>query len=270
MSKPLYGLPLDLQTFLGQRHQLTQPGKELLPATREVANSRHVDGHNTDATGKGIGAKQTPTSLPDLRQIQPQAAAHTSRIFGLHVGIDKIGEIGNAILRRHLPQNIPVTILPIEIPGDAVGRDREGENTSLRIPCHHNLAEGFVEHIHLTLELTIGRIHELATHYGCFIPEQRRSQQIKRQIGERCLKANPRRYIQAEYEFLHCLLDILILQAVVSDEGRQKSIKVGKRLGARSFSLKGVEEIDNLPQRTAKMLRRRALHLPPNSPKAFQ
>jgi hypothetical protein len=85
--------------------------------------------------------------------------------------------------------------------------------------------------------------------------------QIHGDVGEGRLESHPGGNVDVEDEFLQGLLDLLVAELIVSDEGCQQGVEVGQGLGAGRFPLQGVEEIDDLAQGRAQVLGRCAFHL---------
>ena len=69
--------------------------------------------------------------------------------------VNEIGEIGDTILGRHLPDWLVTWIVPIKILGDIVGGDGEGKDTPFGVPFHHHLGKGPVDQIHFRLKMTL-------------------------------------------------------------------------------------------------------------------
>ena len=218
---------------------------------------------------KGMGAEEAAPSLFEFPVIDPEPAAHAARIFGVHVGIDEIREIGNAVLGRHLPKIIEILVLPVKVLGDVIGRDWESENPSLRVPFCHHLQEGLVEEIHLVLEFLVGFLPDLAPDDHVLVGIIFRHGDIERDIGERRLEPDPGRDIDIENEFLEGLLDLLEAQTVVLDKGGEQGVEIGEGLRTGGFSLQGVKEIDDLAQGAAEVLGRQALDLAGGAAEAF-
>ena len=122
----------------------------------QIADAGHVDRDDADGAGQGIRAEKAAAAHVELAVVDAQAAAHAARIFGIHVGIDEIGKVRHAVFRGHLPQVGHIGIVPVEIPRDAVGGNREGENPSPGVAFRHDLQKRLVEQIEFLLEFTIG------------------------------------------------------------------------------------------------------------------
>ena len=95
---------LDLQTSRRNIHHAIQSLVEIILVGGQISDSRHIDRHNTDASGTLAGSEETAGFLPEFSQIKPQTAAHTSYIAGFHVGVNIVREIRRAVFGSHLKQ----------------------------------------------------------------------------------------------------------------------------------------------------------------------
>ncbi len=87
--------------------------------------------------------------------IQPQAAAHASGVFRIHVRIDEIGKIGNSVFGRHLPNRVKAIVVPVKFLADVVSRNRESKHSPAGVPFHHHFRERPIYHIHFFLKLSV-------------------------------------------------------------------------------------------------------------------
>ena len=87
-------------------------------------------------------------------------------------------------------------------PGDVVRRDREGEDPSLGIALGHDLQKCQVEEIHLVLEFLVRLGLEFAADRDVLIREVLGHRDIERHIRKGRLKADARRHVDIEDEFL--------------------------------------------------------------------
>ncbi|GBE15572.1 hypothetical protein BMS3Abin14_01639 [bacterium BMS3Abin14] len=159
-----------------------------------------------------------------------------------------------------------VRLIPGKIMCDVVGGDRESEDPPFGVPFTQDLQESPVEHIHLMLKFRVCLLLRFAADYNRLPSQDRRRMQIERQVGEGRLKADSRRHIDVEDEFLKGLFDLSVFQPVVSDEGCQKGVKVGKCLCTGGFALQGVEKVDDLSQSCPEMACGAALRFPWRTP----
>ncbi len=247
---------------------MVQALDELVLRLGEVAQARHVDGDHADRTGLGVRAEETAAALVQLALVQPQPAAHRTGVIRAHVGVDEVREVRDAVFRGHFPQFLQAGAFPVEILRDVVGRDREGEDTALRVALGHHFEEGVVDHVHLFLELTVGLVHQLAADDRGLVRQRGGRVKIHRQVGERGLESHAGRDVHVEDEFLKGLLYLFIREVVVMDEGGQKGVETGERLRAGRLTLKGIEEVDDLAERGPEVFRGIALRLAGNALKA--
>src|SRR5699024_9034718 len=109
----------------------------------QVGDPGQVDGDNAHGAGGLAAAEEAAGLLPQLPQVQPQAAAHAPHVGGLHVGVDVVGEVGGAVLGGHLKEELVVLCLgPVEVTGDGVGGDGVLEAPAVGVPLNHDLNEG--------------------------------------------------------------------------------------------------------------------------------
>jgi hypothetical protein len=167
VHEPLDELALGLQALLAQFHQAVQRGEQAgFIARMLVAQARAVDGHHTQAAGLLGAAKKAVAALEQLAQIELQAAAHGAHHVRLQLGVDEVLEVRQAVLGRHVEQQLRVLALPREILGDVVGGDGEGEHAALGIARGHHVDVGAVDEVHLGLQVAIGKRHLVARDHG--------------------------------------------------------------------------------------------------------
>ncbi len=156
-------LALKLQAFLGQIHQMPQPLKKFFLGFGQITKARHIDRDHADGTGQRARAEQSAAAaVVQFGQIQPQTAAHRAHILGIHVRIDVVGEIVDAVLGRGFPHRLHVRVVPVKILGDADRRDRERENALVLVAFHHHFVKSAIEHIHLFLKIAVGFVLRFA------------------------------------------------------------------------------------------------------------
>ena len=237
----------DLEGAGGEIHHLVETGVEVLLVLREICQTRHVDGHDTDGTGALAGAEVAAGLLAQLTQVETETAAHRAHIARLHVGVDVVGEVGSTILRGHLEEQLVVFGgRPVEVAGDGVGRDRVLEAAAVRVALDHYLDEGLVDHVHLFLAVAVGEVHFLAADYRGLILEVSGDGPVEGDVGERSLSAPAGRGVHAEDEGLDALLDFLLGQVIDADEGGEIGVKRGESLGASPLVLHDAEEVYHL------------------------
>jgi len=263
-------LTLRFQAFPGNDHQSFQALEKFALRSGEVANPRHVDGDDAYGTGQGMGPEQASPPSLQVPVVDAQPAAHAPGILGTHIGVDEIGEIGHPVFGRHFPETVKVRIFPIEVPCDIVGRDRKGKDPTLGIAGGHDLEKRLVEQIHLILVFAVGFPLRNAADDHMLIRVVPGHGDIEGNVGKGSLKPYPGGNVDIEDELLEDLLDLLVIEAIGADKGCQEGIEIGKGLGPRCLPLEGIEEIYHLPQNTAEMSRRLALHLAGYTLESFQ
>ena len=254
-------LALDGQTFHGLAHPGLQALEEILFPIGQVSDTGQIDRHHPDGSGQRIGAEQAPAAFEQFAVVQAQAAAHGAGVLRRHVRVDEVGKVGDAVLGGHLPDQIEIGIVPVEIGRDVIRGNGKGKYPALGVAGHHHFGKGTVDEVHFGLELGVGGIQFPAAHDHRLVSENRRYGKIHGNVGERCLEANPGGNIDIEDKLLERLLHLVVSQFVVTHERRQQRVEIGKGLGAGGFSLERVEKIDDLTQGGAQVLGRCALHL---------
>jgi len=174
----------------------------------------------------------------------------------LHIGIEEVLEIRQAVARGHLEQTVGVLAVPGEIVGDVVGGNREGEDPALGIAGLHHFDIGAVDQLHFRLQVAIGKRHFLTADHRYLLAQIFRAHPVEGQVGKRRLGAPARRHVEVVDELLHRLAHLGVSQLILAHIGRQVGIERAERLGAGPFVLQGAEEIDHLPQGAAQVLGR--------------
>ena len=128
--------------------------------------------------------EEAVAALEELAQVQLEAAAHRADHVRVQVGVDEVLEVGQAVLRRHVEEGIDVLALPIEVGRDVVGRDREREDTSVRIAARHDLDERAVDEVHFPLQLAVGEVDDLVADEGVFVGQVIRARPVEGQVRE--------------------------------------------------------------------------------------
>ena len=204
-------LALDIQRPRGDIHHILQTAEEIHLVLRQICDTRHVDGHYADGAGILSRAEVASVLLPELTQIEPEAAAHGSDIAGLHITVDIVREIRSSVLRRHRKeQPVVLRVRPVEVLGDAVCRYRICEAAPVIVALHHDLDEGLVDHRHLLDAVSVGEVHLFASDQRGQIFEVVRACPVQRNVGKRRLSAPSGRDIHTEDKCLHRLLYLVI------------------------------------------------------------
>ena len=217
---------LGLERTRGNVHQLVESAVETRLIFRQIGDARQVDRHHADRTGRLAGAEEAAGLFAQLPQVEPQAAAHGAHVVRLHIGVDVVGEIRRAVLRRHLKEKFVVfRVSPVKILGDGIGRDGILEAASVRVALDHQLDEGFVHHVHFLLALAVGERLLTAADDGRKVCHILRHRPVERDVGKRRLRTPARRRIDTVDERLHALLDLTLRQFIHADEGREIGVK---------------------------------------------
>ena len=254
-------LALDLQGGHGDGKHSLQPGKEILFVLSQKTDARQIQGYHSDRAGQRVRAKEPASTCFQFTRIQAQTAAHAARVIGIHIAIHEVREIGNAIFSSGFPQIIQGGIFPVKPFGNVICRDGESEDAAFGIAFGHHFQEGFVKDVHFWLKIAVASILRFAADDHGLIFVAIRRIKIHGDIGKGSLEAYARGDIDIEDKLLQGLLDLVVTQLVIMNEGGQQRVKAGKSLRACRFALQGIEEIDDLSQSTAEMFGGRALHL---------
>ena len=238
---------LHLQAPGGDVHHVVQPLIELLRRLAQVGDPGQVDGHHAHGAGGLAGAEVAAGLLPQLPQVQPQAAAHAAHVTGLHVGVDVVGEVGGAVLGGHLEQQpVVLRVGPVEVPGDGVGGDGVLEAPAVGVALGHDLDERLVHHVHFLLAVAVGEVLLLAAHDGRQVLQVLGHGPVQGDVGERRLGAPAAGGVHAEHEGLDALLDLFLGEVVHLDKGGQVGVKGAERLGAGPLVLHDPQEVHHL------------------------
>ena len=263
-------LALDLEGGEAELHQLGDAAEELFFRRGDEGGAGEIEGDDADGAGQRIGAEKTAAAPAQFAVVETQAAAHGAGVLGVHVGVDEVGKVGDAVLGGHLPDRLQARVVPVEVAGDVVGRDGEGEDAAGSIAGHHHFAEGAVEKIHLRLEVAVAGLLQRAADDHRLTRHVARADEVHGDVGEGGLEADAGRHVHAEDELLHRLLDLGEAEAIVADEGGEQGVEAGEGLGPGRLPLEGVEEVDRLPQGGAEVLGRGALDLAEGAGEAFE
>ena len=156
--------------------------------------------------------------------------------------------------RSHGEQQLGVGGVPVEVAGDVVGGDGEGEDAALGVALGHDLHEGAVDEVHLRLEVAVGEVADVVADEGVLVGQVRGAGPVEGEVGEGGLGAPARGDVEVEDELLHALLDLGVGHVVQADEGRHVGVEGGEGLGAGPLVLEGAQEVDDLPDRRGEVL----------------
>ena len=249
---------LELEGVAADLEQLVEPGGQGgLVVGVEVAEPGHVDGDDADRPGLLGRAEQTVAALEQLAQVELEAAAHGADHAGVELGVDEVLEVGQAVLRGHGEQELGVGGVPVEVAGDVVGGDGEGEDAALGVALGHDLHEGAVDEVHLRLEVAVGEVADVVADEGVLVGEVRGAGPVEGEVGEGRLGAPARGDVEVEDELLHALSDLVVGHRVQADEGRHVGVEGGEGLGPGPLVLQGAQEVDDLPDGGGEVLGRR-------------
>ena len=255
-------LPLQLEALGGEIHEALELGVEIpFTAAADVAEPGSVERHHADRAGLFGRAEEAVAPLEQLAQVELEAAAHGADHARLEVGVEEVLEVRETVLGRHLEEQVAVLPLPGEVLGDVVGRDREGEDALLRIPCHHHLEVGAVDHRHFLGQLAVGEGHLFPRDEGMIAREILRAGPVEGEVGEGGLRSPAGGDIQVEDELLHALAHVGVGESVLADIRRKVGVEGTEGLRPGPLVLEGAEEVHHLAHRGAQVLRRAGLDL---------
>ena len=251
-----YNLSLGVKGAGADVHQPVKLFPELLLVRAQICQLRKVDGHDTDRAGRLAGAEESAVSALKLTQVKTKSAAHGTDIRRLHVAVHIIGEIRRTILRGHPEEELIVlTLPPVKILRDGIGRNRILEAASLCVSLRHDLDERLIDHVHLFFAVPVGEVHLFPADNCLLVLQILRNRPVQRNIRERRLAAPSGRGIHAVDEALHALLHTLVIQSVYPHERRKVRVKGGKCLRAGPFVLHDAQEVYHLIAQCGQMLR---------------
>ena len=270
LGEALEHLALDHQALFGRIHPCRKAFEELRLAVGFIARSWQIDRHNPDRAGEGVGTEEPASTYVEGPLVQPESAAHAPHVIGIHIGIDEVRKVRNAVLCSHLPDGLVQRILPREVLGDIVSGNRKGKGSSARISLAHGLCKGLVEHVHLVLEILVRFILDFAADYDGLVFDKIRDCQIEGDVRKGSLKTDPGGHVHVEEKLLQRLFDLSVVQPIVTNKGSNKGIEVGKCLGTGGLPLKRVEEVHHLHESNVEVLGRTTFDLPPDTCKTRQ
>ena len=212
---------------------------EFLFRGRQITDTGKIDGEHAHGTGQRIAAKQATAAFAQFLGIQPKAATHGDRIFRRQIGIDIVGEIGDAVFAGNPHERVDRSGIPVKILGDINRRNRKCEDPALGIAFHHHSTEGLVKQVHFRLKITVFVLGKLSAANDRLVSEGGGNRQIKGQIGEGALETDTGRDINIENEFLEALFDLFKGHVIVAHEGGAIGVKTGPGLSPGGLALRG-------------------------------
>ena len=201
----VHDLALDLERFHRQLHQVVEAAEEFVFGLGEVADARHIDRDHADRTGLFARAEEPAGFVAEFAHIHLEAAAHAPDVAGIEVAVDEVLEIGQTVFAGGREEQFGVFRIPVEILGDVVGRDREGENAPVAVAVGHDFEESLVDHVHFLLVIAVaGAVHQFAADDDRRILEVFRHHPVEGEVGEGRL-APAARDVEPEDEALEVL-----------------------------------------------------------------
>ncbi len=156
-------------------------------------------------------------------------------------------------------------LIKIKILRNIISRNRKSKNLTTRVTLNHTLRKSLIHNIHLRLKISILIHLQLTSNDHVLISHIIRNLQIHRNIRKRSLKTNPGRNRQIKNKFLHCLLNFLITQIIITNKGSKQSIKITKRLSTSRLTLQSIKEVHHLAKRRPQMFSRPRLNFSLNT-----
>src|SRR3989338_994027 len=220
VGKLLQHLALDLKALFSDVHLLGEKFEKLFFCFGAVSEPRKVYSDHADRAGKRVGAQEPAAAAVKLGNVQTQAAAHGAGVLRLHVRVDKVAEVRDAVFGGDLPKPIEVRVIPIEVFCHVYRRNREGKHSARGVALSHDSEERAVEHIHFFLELAVSFFLFFAAYKNFLVFKVRRGRQVERDVGERRLESDARRHVHVEDKLLQRLLYFFVGELVVADKRR--------------------------------------------------
>ena len=238
---------LHLQAPGGDVHHVVQPLIELLRRLGEVGDPGQIDSHHAHGPGGLAGAEVAAGLLPQLPQIQPQAAAHAAHVRRLHVRVDVVGEIGGAVLGGHLEQEaVVLRVGPVKVARDGIGGDGILEAPAVGVALGHDLDERLVHHIHFLLAVAVSEILLFAAYDGRQVLQVTGHGPVQGDVGERRLGTPAGGSVHAEHKGLDTLFNLFLGEVVHFHKGGQIGVKGAERLGTGPLVLHDAQEVHHL------------------------
>ena len=262
VHQPLDEFALGLQALLAQFHQAVERGKQAhFIARMLIAQPRAVDGDHAQAARLLGAAEEAVAALQKLAQIQLQAAAHGPHHVGLQLRVHKVLEIRQAVLGRHVEQQLRVLTLPREILGDVVRGDGEGEHAALGIARGHHVDVGAVDEVHLGLQIAVGEGHFFTCDHGHLLAQIFGAGPVEGEVGERRLRAPARGHVEVVDQLLNALAHGGVVHGIFAHKRRHVGVERRERLRARPLVLQRAQKVHDLPHGRTHVLGRPRLHL---------
>ena len=142
----------------------------------------------------------------------------------------------------------------MEVFGDVIGGDGEGEDATFGVAFFHDFEEGLVDEVHFFLEFTVGFFLGLAADDDGLVGVVGGGVKIEGEVGEGGLEADAGGDVDVEDEFLDGLFDLGVGELVVVNVGGEEGVERGEGLGTGCFALEGIEEVGDLAEGGAEVL----------------
>ena len=139
---------------------------------------------------------------------------------------------------------------------EVVGRDGEGEDPALEVALDHDLEEGLVDPVDLLLVVAVAGVELDAADDGLLVLHVLGDGPVEGQVGEGRLPAPAAGDVEAEDELLHVLLDVLVAEVVVADEGGEEGVDAREGLGPGELGLHGADVVDHVEGQRVEVLGR--------------
>ena len=146
----------------------------------------------------------------------------------------------------HVEEGFGVGGVPVEVLGDVVGGDGEGERSSVGVALGEDCQECPVDEVHFGLEVAIVEVHDFPADDGGVVAEVRRAGPVEGEVSEWGLGAPPGGNVEVKHKLLQHLVHLFEGELVDADEGRHVGVKGAKGLRPGPFVLQSTEEIHHL------------------------
>ena len=156
-------------------------------STVQITQSRHIDGHDSNASGHFGTSKKAVSAFQQFAQIELQTTTHAANSIGF-VGIfifhfiaffiqfilasDEILEIGRTNFCGIFKKQFGVFPIPIKFFGDVHRWNREGKRLAVGIAFGHYGVISFVDDVHFLLEMLVTQVGNLV-HAAFLCPDQK-------------------------------------------------------------------------------------------------
>ena len=179
-----------------------------------------VEGDHPDGPGLFGGAEEPIAAFEQFAQVKLEAAAHGPNVAGIQVGVDEVLEVGQPVARGHVEQGVGVGAVPVEVTGDVVGGDGEGEHASISIAFRHHVDERPVDQRHFFREVPVAEIAHVATDEGIVLGYVGGAGPVEGEVGKGGLRSPPAGHIEIENKLLHALPDVAVVKVIEPDKRR--------------------------------------------------